>query len=160
MSESKPLVVGVGNLYRHDDGVGVAVIERLRQQLAEDVDVAEEGGEPAALVERWTGRSLVMLVDAAVSGAAPGTVRRVETVAGTSPGPGLRSAASSHGLGVAEAIALGRALDRLPGRLVVFAVEAADLSEGTGLSADVAAAVGRVVDGIRIELRTIAGVPC
>ena len=42
--------------------------------------------------------------------------------AASSPGP------SSHGLGLDDAIGLALALDRLPGRLIVHAIEAADLS--------------------------------
>jgi Ni,Fe-hydrogenase maturation factor len=50
-------------------------------------------------------------------------------------------AASSHGLGLDEAVALAFALDRMPGRLIVHAVEAGDLAQGTGLSPAVATAV-------------------
>lgn len=38
---------------------------------------------------------------------------------------------SSHGLGLEDVIGLALALDRMPGRLIVHAVEAADLSQGT-----------------------------
>jgi hydrogenase maturation protease len=43
-------------------------------------------------------------------------------LAGTTP------TASSHGFGLDDAIRLALALDRMPGRLVVHAIEAADLS--------------------------------
>jgi hypothetical protein len=46
--------------------------------------------------------------------------------------------ASTHGLGVPDALGLAEALGRAPARLVVFAVEAADLGFGTGLSQPVA----------------------
>jgi hypothetical protein len=47
-------------------------------------------------------------------------------------------AASSHGLGLDEAVALAFALDRMPGRLIVHAVEAGDLAQGAGLTPAVA----------------------
>lgn len=151
MTSSRALVIGVGNPYRRDDGVGIAVVERLRQEAELDLDVVEESGEPAALVERWTGRSLVVLVDALRSGAPGGTVQRVESDLRRWNAPTGSSHMSGHGLGVAEAIDLGEALDRLPDRLLIFGVEAADLADGTGLSPAVAAAVSVVVDAIRSE---------
>jgi hydrogenase maturation protease len=157
VSASRPLVIGLGNPYRQDDGAGIAVLDRLRQARVADLDIVEESGEPASLVERWTGRSLVMLVDAIASGARPGTVQRMDCGAAAWHATGNLSAMSSHGLGVAEAIDLGRALDRLPARLVAFGIESADLSQGQGLSASVAAAVGSVVEAIVSEARAVRG---
>jgi hydrogenase maturation protease len=61
--------------------------------------------------------------------------------------------ASSHGLGIPDALDLGRALDRCPRRVLLFGVEAADLSPGAGLSRAVAASLPVVVAAIATELR-------
>lgn len=154
MSTTRPLVIGVGNAYRRDDGAGIAVIEALRR-LSAGVDVAAESGEPAALLERWTGRSLVLLVDAARTGAPPGTVHRFDVAGnGQAALPVPVAATSGHGLGVAEAVALGRTLQRLPHRLVVFGIEAGDDTFGVGLSGPVAAAVDSVVNAMLHEARS------
>jgi hypothetical protein len=47
------VVIGVGNPYRRDDGVGPAVIERLRRQGLDGVTLAESDGEAAALIMLW-----------------------------------------------------------------------------------------------------------
>jgi hydrogenase maturation protease len=52
--------------------------------------------------------------------------------------------ASSHGISLGSTVALGQALDRLPRRLVVLAVSGVDFDLGTGLTPEVAAAVGPV----------------
>ncbi|WP_374228259.1 hydrogenase maturation protease [Streptacidiphilus sp. ASG 303] len=65
---------------------------------------------------------------------------------------GRSGQASSHGLGLGEAVELARALDRLPERLVVYAVEGRDTSCGTGLSEPVAEAVGPLADRIAAEV--------
>lgn len=60
----------------------------------------------------------------------------------------LRSGAgwSGHSLGIAAAITLGRALGRLPARLVVVAVEGRSFGVGIPMSPEVRAAVpGAVV---------------
>src|SRR5437763_17171084 len=65
---------------------------------------------------------------------------------------GTGDGASSHGLGLDDAIALAAALDRMPGRLVVHAIEAADLTQGPGLSPPVAAAVDTVARAVLADL--------
>ena len=52
---------------------------------------------------------------------------------------------SSHGFGVAEAIALARALDVLPSQCIVYAVGMADLTIGAAPSPEVTAALDDVV---------------
>ncbi|HEY7146718.1 MAG TPA: hypothetical protein VH637_20950 [Streptosporangiaceae bacterium] len=52
-----------------------------------------------------------------------------------------------------DAIQLALALDRMPGRLIVHAVEAADLTQGTGLTPLVAAAVDDEASAVLSDLR-------
>jgi hydrogenase maturation protease len=59
---------------------------------------------------------------------------------------------STHGFGLAEAIELARALDQLPPRCVVYAVEAGSVVVGAPLSPPVAAAVPAVAARIREEI--------
>jgi hydrogenase maturation protease len=137
------VVIGIGNRWRSDDGVGPAVAAAVRRHRFGDgtVDVLELDGDAARLVDAWAGADLAVVVDAVRSGAPAGTVRRyagdpVEMPAGAAP-------ASSHGLGLREAIGLGRAVGRMPERFVVIAVEGATFADGTGLSPAVGAAVPR-----------------
>jgi hydrogenase maturation protease len=55
-------------------------------------------------------------------------------------------------VGIPEAVRLADALDQAPRRLVVYAVEAADLGFGVGLSPAVAASVEHVVRAVLIEI--------
>jgi hydrogenase maturation protease len=63
------------------------------------------------------------------------------------------TSASSYGLGLDDAVSLGLALDRMPGRLIVHAIEAAGLTQGTGLTPPVAAAVDVVVSAVLDDIR-------
>ena len=63
------------------------------------------------------------------------------------------TAASSHGLGMPDALRLGRALGQLPRRMVILAVEAADTGAGTELSKPVATALPEVVAAVMAELK-------
>ena len=81
----------------------------------------ESGGDPAAIMDAWSGADRAVLVDAMVSGSAPGTVRRFDAT--ETPLPIAVHLASTHGMGAAEAIELARSLDRLPPRLLVYGID-------------------------------------
>ncbi len=148
-------VVGVGNRWRSDDGVGLEVARLLREALPA-VDVIEQEGEPADLIDTLTGPEAVWLVDAVSSGAEPGTVHRVD--AGEQPLPAELFNASTHTMGLAEAVELARVLGRLPGRLVVFGVEGASFAAGEGLTPEVESAAGHVAAAIREEVERCTSV--
>jgi hydrogenase maturation protease len=135
------VIIGIGNPMRHDDGIGPAAVACLERTDLADTgpEFLTLGGEPARLLEAWHDRRRTIVIDAARSGAAAGTIHRVEV--GADPLPPWTAGSSSHSAGLAEAVALGRALDRLPEQLIVFGVEAADVSLGEGLSSEVSAAL-------------------
>lgn len=146
------VVIGIGNSFRRDDGVGVAVAAALREQAVPGVRVLTGIEDPVSLLEAWSSAALAVLVDAALrcgpaSSPQPGRVHRA-TMSEVVGGHGL----SSHRLDVAEALALGLALDRVPDRLVLFTVEAADVGHGPGLSPAVAAAVPAVLAAVVAEI--------
>jgi hydrogenase maturation protease len=143
------MVVGVGNPDRGDDGVGLLVARMLRDRLPPDVRIEERLGGAAELIELLREADEAVLVDAMVSGAPAGTIRRFDCVAGeVARGQGR---ASSHGLGVAEAIGLASALECLPRACVIYAVEAAEFSPGADMSDGVAAGAEAVADRIAAE---------
>ena len=144
------LVIGIGNSLRGDDGAGPAVIQRLQNRLPSSVITLQLDSDGVSLMEAWRDFERVILVDAAGSGAVPGTIDRFDASRTELP-RGLFHY-SSHLFGVAEAVELARQLGRLPKRLVVYGIEGAAFGYGEGLSAGVAAAVERVASAIAIEL--------
>lgn len=141
-------VIGVGTPYRADDAVGARVAADLAARLTgiPGVRVLELDGEPVRLVQAWEGSSAVILVDAVRSGAEPGTIHRLDPDEVRARAVGDRSPASGHALGLGEALDLAAALDRLPGSLEVYAVEAASFELGAPMSEPVSAACERLVD--------------
>jgi hydrogenase maturation protease len=152
--ERGPLVIGLGSPDRGDDAVGPAVarsVAALRPGL-----VVAEHEDPTALLDLWAGHDPVVVVDAVRSGAPAGTLHWLET---GRTGPPLSAGAwtrsghgSTHAFGLAEMVELGRALGRLPERLVVMGVEAEQFDHGAPLTPRVAAAVpvaaARVCDAV------------
>jgi hydrogenase maturation protease len=148
------IVIGVGNAWRRDDAAGLAVARLLRGTVPAGVEVLEQEGEPAALLDAWDGAGAVWLVDAVSSGAEAGTVHRLDASEDALPATLFR--ASSHLLGLADAVELARALGRLPARVVVFGIEGGRFEAGEGLTPAVAAAVERVAGAVRAEAATLA----
>jgi hydrogenase maturation protease len=126
------------------------VVRLLEGSLPPTVGLHVCEGEPVALLDLWTGCDRVLLVDAMVSGAEPGTVLSFDAVA--SPLPPELSGTSTHLLGVGEAIELARTLGRLPERIQVYAIEVGRLDMGKPLSLTVAAAATVVATSIRESL--------
>lgn len=150
------LVVGVGNEDRGDDGLGPLAARLLACAWAadppDDVEVLAWTGDPLGLLDVWAGYERLVLIDAVVSGAEPGTCRRYGPDAPFAKPP----AASSHGLGLAAALELARALGRTPAEVEVWGIEAAEFGAGAPLTPEVAAAVLALVERLREELPAAA----
>ncbi|HET8657731.1 MAG TPA: hydrogenase maturation protease [Micromonosporaceae bacterium] len=145
------IVIGVGNPYRRDDGVGPAVVELLREQGVPGAFLATSLGETDQLIDLWDGTSLAIVVDAVRAVPAhPGRVHRLAVPRG---GGERARAASSHGIDLGEAVELARELGRLPERLVLYAVEVDDLGHGVGLTPAVRHAAQRLAEDIAVVAR-------
>lgn len=150
------LLIGIGNPLRRDDGAGLAAARRLRERLRHEraaiaIDQVDCTGELTALLELWAGREQVLVFDAASAPAlSPGSVLRLDGRRDALPSPPARS---THALGLAQAVELGRALDALPERLTVYAIGAADFGHGEGLSAEAERGVTAAVEAAQAELR-------
>src|ERR1022692_4428089 len=141
------LIIGCGNRERSDDGAGILVAERLREL---GIEADTRIGDAADLIEAWKGAEDVIVVDAVVTGAPVGTVQAWD---GRQPLTTIRATASTHGLGVAEAIELAHVLDRLPARLRVYGVEGRRFEPGSGISPELQRAVEEVVQRIIADVR-------
>jgi len=140
------LVIGVGNEFRGDDAVGIWIARQLAQSTPPRVAVIEQRGEGADLMDAWEGMEMVLLIDAASSGAKPGTIHRF--AAHQAPLPAELFSFSSHAFGVAEAVEMSRLLGELPPRVLVYAIE----GENFDLGASVSPAVTQAAEDILPQL--------
>jgi hydrogenase maturation protease len=89
-------------------------------------------------------------VDAVSSGAPAGTIHRLDASERELPAEMFR--ASTHHVGLAEAVELARALGRLPARTVIYGIEGASFEVGKELTLAVATAAERVAEAVREEV--------
>jgi hydrogenase maturation protease len=148
--KARQLLIGIGNLYRRDDGVGLIVARRI-QELSPALRVVEATGEGTQLMDAWQSADAVVLVDAVRSGCSPGRVHRLDARMQRIPSDYFNY--STHAFSVAEAVEISRELDSLPASLVIYGIEGKSFAAGTELSPEVAGAVGDVAEQILAELR-------
>ena len=142
------LVIGIGNSFRRDDGVGLAVADRIAGLGIRDVDVLTATGEPGEILDVWADVESVVIVDAVMpDDSIAGRIRRwtPDALAGS-------PLTSSHAIGLAQTFALGQALGRVPRSLVLLTIDAADTTVGVGLSDPVTAAIEGAADAVLTEL--------
>ena len=157
---SETLVLGLGNPWRGDDGLGPAVIRWLQVHGLPPGVVAVDGGTPGLeLVLTLAGDSKgcpyrrALIVDAADLGRAPGEWARFTPAQARLRADGARL--SVHAAGLAEALALGEALGTLPKEVVIFGVQPTGLDWQPGLSAEAQAAVPIVGQAVLQELEAM-----
>lgn len=126
------LHVGVGNPMRQDDGVGPWLADRL---AAGGLRAKAWTGDGAWLIDLFAREPALVLIDATRSGAAPGTIHRLDAFAEPLPRPFFAN--STHEFGLAEAVEVARRLGLLPAELRVVGIEGAAFGPGTGLSPEV-----------------------
>lgn len=144
MDAGSVLVVGIGSPDRGDDGVGPAVAEGVAALRLPDVTVLQRAEPMDLLDDGFSSADLVVVVDAVRSDRTPGTVLLREL--DVDPVPDGAGAASTHVLGLDATVELARALGRMPRRLVLVGVAAADFATGDPISAAVRDAVPVATD--------------
>ena len=143
------LVIGVGNPFRGDDAFGPRVADGL---VARGFAATAHDGDGLGLIHLWEGHSPVHLVDAARFDGQPGRLLRFDV--GKAGLPAELSGTTSHLVGVAEAVGVARALDRLPDRLVVHAISARAFGLGEAMTPAVEGMVEVLVQALAGELAT------
>lgn len=147
------LVIGIGNPYRGDDTVGLRVAQDIRKEAPDRVNVIEQGGDGAALMESWKNVDTVILIDAVYSGAKPATIHLFDIHTQTIPTKFFHY--STHAFGIAEAIGLARALNQLPPHIIVYGIEGKCFEAGIGLSPEVEKAAQEVVTRVRHDIQNV-----
>jgi hydrogenase maturation protease len=144
-------IVGVGNEFRSDDGIGIHVARRLRKLNLSQIEITENVKDGIELMELWKNKEYVIIIDAASTGSEPGMIYRFDAT--KKPLPTKFANRSSHNFSVAEAIELSRKLSQLPSKLVIYGIEGKDFSHGEKLSDPVQKVSGYVIDLILQETK-------
>lgn len=152
MNENTVLIIGIGNIFRGDDRVGLTAAVLLREMELPGVKVLEIDGDMTGLLDEWQGAKKVIVIDAVTSKSPAGTIFRFDALEKPLPQKMFATCCSCHAFGVAQQIEIARSLNQLPPCLIVFGIEGQDFTLGAGLSAEVQQALPRLLEQVRQEL--------
>ena len=132
----KTTIVGIGNVLLGDDGVGVWLVHRLLSAYRFDpgVELLDGGTLGLGLVTYLSDTDRLIVIDAATTGSAPGTVvvlRECDVPAI------LRATLSAHEASLCDLLAALSLLGKTPREFVAIGIEPQDLLPAVELSAPV-----------------------
>ena len=146
------MVIGIGNLMRRDDGVGIHAIRALAGvKIPKNIDlkIIDGGLEPDLAVLIDKGVDKLVIIDAVLSNGRPGDVQKLPINSVENSGYQTRSA---HYLNMRQSLKMLELLGNMPKEIVVIGVEPADMNPGTELSPAIAAKLPEVVNLIVSEI--------
>lgn len=152
MIEENPiLIVGAGNEFRSDDGVGPLIAKKLGQLFYDRVTIRKCIKDGTELLELCKGHKCVYLIDAVKSGCEPGKIFRFDANREILPREAF-SCYSTHAFNAADSVELARSMDCLPEKLIIYAVEGRCFEAGCDFSDEVKSAIADVVIRIKREI--------
>jgi hydrogenase maturation protease len=145
------LLLGLGNLLRRDEGLGIRALQLLEQRyrLPESVQRVDGGTLGLELLSYLEGAERVIILDAAVTDGPPGTLiclRGDEVPAYL----GIRS--SPHEIGLPDLLAVARLRGTAPAEIILFGMQPEIIELGWELSPSVAQELEKLVKAVVEEL--------
>jgi hydrogenase maturation protease len=153
VNTARTVIVGFGNPYCGDDGIGPAAARALHAALdsGSPVGLLELSSSALELVEQLAGYDRAVVIDAVIDEEAPlGAVKRLSFIAGRAlPGLGF------HTAGLGSALALARALGmEIPASVELYGVVIREPRTFTeSLSHELSSKLPEIVETILMALR-------
>jgi hydrogenase maturation protease len=144
------LILGIGNILLKDEGVGVHVVQRLKEMhLPDDIEILDGGTAGLDLVDFIAERKKLIVIDAVNTGEKPGTIYRLtEENLAIQP----KAIMSFHDIDFLDALHMSIVMDEKPEEIVVIGIEPKDMSDGTELSPEIEE---RIPDIIKIVMQEL-----
>jgi hydrogenase maturation protease len=152
-SEVSIVVLGLGNLLRRDEGLGIRALQRLqaRYTVPDSVRLVDGGTLGLELLNYVEGVERLLVLDAALTDGPPGTLMRL---AGEDVPAFLGVKTSPHEIGLPDLLAVARLRGLEPPELVVLGMQPEAIELGWELSPVVEERMGALVEAAAAELRS------
>ena len=153
LSQKNILILGIGNILLKDEGIGVHVVNRLKEMdLPENVEVLDGGTAGLELVDFIENREKLIVIDAVKTGDKPGTICRL-TEANLQIKP--KGIMSFHEIDFLDALYLSEVMkNNTPKEIVVIGIEPKDMSDGLELSPEIEERIPKIIDIVMKELNS------
>ncbi|MHB8170281.1 MAG: hydrogenase maturation protease [Thermincolia bacterium] len=140
----KIMVLGVGNILREDEGVGIHAIQAFAQrELPPNVEILEGGTAGIELLHLIEGVDHLVVIDAMDAKAEPGAIFKFQ--------PGEVSVfpdnfgMSFHQVGLLEVLNMARILDKLP-ETMIFGIQPQSMEWGMELTQPLTAKLPKLLE--------------
>ncbi len=145
------LILGIGNILLKDEGIGVHVVNKLKEmQLPPDVEVMDGGTSGIDLLYYIEGRKKVIVIDTVMAGEPPGTMYRFTDKDLVMKKSVLRSA---HGIDITDVIKTAEFFGTKPEEIVFIGVEPEVIDEGLELSPLLAKRIDPLIKLVMEEIK-------
>ncbi len=136
----RAVVLGIGNTILSDEAAGVRAVEALEHayRMPDDVMVIDGGTSGMEMIEDLSNLDFLIVIDVVKTGAAPGTVVKIE---GEEIPVFFRHKLSPHQIALPDVLASLELLDTMPKEIIVLGVEPITLELGMEMTPTVAAKV-------------------
>jgi hydrogenase maturation protease len=144
-------ILGIGNLLRSDDGVGLQVIEALRQEKLGDTVGLFEGLSGLDIFDAIKGYDKIIIVDAIQTGSLPGSIHSL-SLDDLKKKQAIHSFSTHLNIDFLSMIELAKKLfpEKIPEDVIIMAVEAEDITTiSDKCTPKVARAIQKVIEKIR-----------
>lgn len=145
------VVLGLGNLLRRDEGLGVLAVQRLAETVVFDgsLRLIDGGTLGLGLLSELEGASQLLVLDAVLGEGPPGSVVRL---AGDDVPVFFGKLVSAHDIGLPDILAVMRLRGSGPDEVVVLGLVPAEIELGWGLSEPLEGSLAALVGAARDQL--------
>ncbi len=145
------IALGLGNRLRRDEGLGICALERLltRYDISSGVRLVDGGTLGLDLLAYVEGARKLLVLDATLTGGAPGTLIRL---AGEEVPAYFGIGGSSHDIGLPDLLAVTRLRGTAPDEVVVLGLQPHTIELGWELSPEVALRIDDLADAAAAQL--------
>ncbi len=137
-------IISVGNDLYGDDGVGIEILNRLKNESAfEKSALADCATDALNIIDHFSGAKYVVIIDAAKMSSPPGTVNLFNA-----EDAHIRIQSdhlSVHGISIADAINIAKQIGAYPESVMILGIEPEQISVDAGLSKTVLNAIPNAI---------------
>jgi hydrogenase maturation protease len=144
----KLIIIGIGNLTRKDDGVGIQIINQLKEMKdiptgVKVVDLGTGGVDIALALDGWEKAIIIDAIRGEINQV--GTI--IEQIVQTNKLPDIKGMSSTHGFDAITALKLAKEIEsiKIPKEIRIIGVEIKEEGMGVELSPKVKSAVPKII---------------
>ena len=147
----KFLVIGLGNPLRGDDGLGLKVVENLKQKkLGRGISIIKAGTAPVNYLEEIKQAQNIIGVDAIQGGKKPGSIYQLTL---NDLNQQLSQYPTSHNYSLPQVVSLAKEIANRPKKSFFYGIEPEELTFKPQLSSSVKQSLPQLIEKINIKIK-------